>query len=137
MSLPGMVIVVAAVALLPITGVGKSPVPASTFEAVHAGRSCARSTAEPGTMECRYRVGASLEFTIAGVGLPDAGIAFDRSNKSGDYFAGFGLQHQCVIVWPGAAITGSAPARATDVAFVSPRDGKVYKDWAACAHPAR
>ncbi len=136
MSLLKAVIAAALLASASGRASGPKPAPSSTFDAVTAGRSCSQSTAEPGTMECQYRVGTSLQFTIAGVGLPDAGIAFDKSDRDGDYYAGFGLQHQCVIVWPGKATTDATPARVSDLAFVSPSDGKVYRDWAACARHA-
>ncbi len=100
---------------------------ANTYRAVVAGMSCKQSSA--GHLECDYRVGRSLHFTIAGVGDGDAGIAFMESSFGGDFYASVGLLHGCVIVWPGKASKNPNPL---DVAFVSPRDGKVYQDWVTC-----
>ena len=95
------------------------------------GTSCKESRAAGG-IECTYRVGKDLEFSIAGIGDPDAGIVFVRSNFDGDYYASYGLQHGCVIVRHGSA----APSP-NDLAFVSPRNGRVYRTWQECRASTR
>jgi hypothetical protein len=84
-------------------------------------------------MDCRYKVGKDLEFTIAGIGQPDTGVTFVKSSFEGDFYASFGIQHGCVIVKRGQkAVTSqelSGPDSAFDFAFVSPKNGKVYRRW--------
>lgn len=109
---------------VPVQPAGGRP---STYQVVVAGMKCLQNSM--GSMECEYRVGRSLHFNIAGVGDKDAGIAFLASSFEGDYYAGIGVMHGCVIVKPGKAIEGPA---ALDFAFVSPRSGKVYSDWESC-----
>lgn len=106
--------------------------PSTTYNVVEKARVCAPSAADPRQLDCDFRVGKSLHFAIAGVGLADAGIAFSKSDIDGDYYAAFGLEHHCVIIWPGATTIKQAPARWADLAFVSPVNGKVYRDWPSC-----
>jgi hypothetical protein len=96
----------------------------TAFEDTVAGKRCNQNTQ---TISCRYKVGKDLEFTIDGIGDPDTGISFLHSNFDGDYFATFGLRHGCVIVKH-----GRDPRLPPDFAFVSPRNGKVYKTWEDC-----
>ena len=80
-------------------------------------------------VNCTYKVGRDLEFSIDGVGLPDTGITFWRSKGiEGDYFAQFGLMHGCIIIKHGK----HAKVFGKDFAFVSPKNGKVYKNWEDC-----
>jgi hypothetical protein len=102
----------------------------STFDVVEKARVCSRSTIDPEQTDCEYRVGKALRFSIAGVGAVDAGIVFAKSDVDGDYYAAFGLQHSCVIVWPGAA---AVSPKVVDLAFVSPVNGRVYRNWSSCA----
>lgn len=98
----------------------------TTYRVVVAGMSCKQQNTAA-SLECDYRVGRSLHFNIAGVGDKDAGITFLASSFEGDYYATVGVLHGCVIVKP-----GKARDNPFDVAFVSPRNGKVYQDWGAC-----
>ena len=109
------------------TTVATSAVADSIYDLTVKGTSC--QNRDVGGVDCTYRIGKDLEFEIAGIGDPDAGIAFTRSNMSGDFYAKFGLQHGCVIVVRGFA--GSAP-HPIDFAFVSPRNGRVYRTWQEC-----
>ena len=108
-----------------------------TYEAVVKGMSCKQQTSLAVTqLDCEYRVGRSLEFVIAGVGQSDAAITVVRSNGyDADYYASIGVAHGCVIVKPGAAAREAALRRGIDAdfAFVSPKNGKVYKVWQECA----
>ena len=97
----------------------------TTYEAVVSGMTCKQNRS--GSLECAYHVGRSLYFTIAGIGERDAGITFMSSNFDGDFYASIGVLHGCVIVKP-----GKLKPNMIDFAFVSPRDGKVYRDWEAC-----
>lgn len=99
------------------------------FEATTRGTSCG-STSQ-GSLECKYKVGRDLEFSIAAVGQSDAGISFTRSSYSGDYYARFGVQHGCVVIAYGEQ--GLKEAKNPSVyAFVSPRTGRVYRAWTEC-----
>ena len=100
----------------------------STFDVVMSGKVCTVSKNNQ-QIDCEYRVGNGLHFTIAGIGLPDTAITFMQSSFEGDYYATYGMMHGCVIVkrgfkdWKGEFL---------DFAFVSPRNGKVYRDWPSC-----
>ena len=86
-------------------------------------------------LDCVYRVGRDLEFVIAGVGGSDAGITVTKtSGYSGDYYATFGVMHGCVIVKPGSATIRAEMTSGvhSDMAFVSPKTGKVYTSWPEC-----
>ena len=98
----------------------------STYDVVRLGMECRQNSLAD--FECEYRVGESLHFIIAGIGEPDAGIEILESSSRGDYYAKFGLLHQCVIVSPGEQ--GPSPV---DQVFVSPRTGKIHRDWETCA----
>ena len=48
---------------------------------------------------------------------------------NGKYYGTFGILHGCVIVKNGMKNQDKNPL---DIAFVSPINGKVYKDWESC-----
>lgn len=81
-------------------------------------------------MDCEYRVGSALRFSIAGVGQDDALIQFTRVDSTGGFVAGFAALHGCVVIRP---VGDSAAASA----FVSPRDGRVYRAWQLCRQAHR
>lgn len=99
----------------------------TAYEDTFSGKKCKESEFHQ-QLDCEYKVGKDLEFSIDGIGMPDTGVTFVRSNFSGDYYATFGLLHGCIIVKHGKASRLSI----LDVAFVSPKNGKVYKTWEAC-----
>jgi hypothetical protein len=99
----------------------------STFDIVQKARACSRSAIDSTQTDCEYKVGKSLRFSVAGVGTDDAGIVFAKSDADGDFFASMGMLHGCVIVWPGR----TSPSL-IDLAFVSPVNGKAYRDWPSC-----
>ena len=108
-----------------------TPTPNAAYEAVVAGMSCKQISS--GRLDCDYKVGSALRFTIAGVGQSDAVVNFYQVDPQGDFMAGIAPLHGCVIVRPTqqrADSTGSA-------AFVSPHDGKVYRNWNTCLKPTR
>lgn len=98
-----------------------SPSYGSTFDVVLKSKKCEIGRNQQTT--CEFRLGNSLHFAIAGVGQSDASIVFMKSDFEGDYYASFALSHQCVIVFPKGVL---------DLAFVSPRTGKVYRTWPEC-----
>jgi hypothetical protein len=99
----------------------------SAFDATVRGTSC-KALAD-GSLFCKYEIGKDLEFSITSVGEKDAGISFLRSSIKGDYWARFGVMHGCVIVLQGEAVSQST---ALPFAFVSPKNGRVYKSWEEC-----
>jgi hypothetical protein len=103
----------------------------TTYELTVRGAECKQNTG--GDLYCVYKVGRDLEFSIAGVGTPDAGISFLKSSFAGDFYARFGIQHGCVIVAAGEKAPGPATAVGSDFAFVSPANGRVYRTWQECA----
>ena len=121
-----------------MTALGMTPANESTYDAVVRGKSCSRTTdlGPPShQLDCSYQVGHDLLFVIAGVGQTDVAITVLKANGfDADYFFTFGVAHGCVIVKPGTAAAKAAIAagRAPEPAFVSPKDGGVYRTWSAC-----
>lgn len=96
-----------------------------TYDAVLEGMSCKQR--QTGEMDCEYKVGRTLRFLIAGIGQPDVAITFFKADVDGDYYASFAVLHGCVVVKP-----TKLSADTTMFAFVSPRDGKTYRNWPTC-----
>ena len=98
-----------------------------TYENVVKGKNCQETNFQ--RLDCTYRVGRDLYIGIAGIGMPDTGINFYASSLKGDYYASVGVLHGCIIVTPGKLSEGKEDA---GYAFISPQNGKVYKDWPSC-----
>ncbi len=98
-----------------------------TYDDVIKGKSCKESGSQ--RLDCTYRVGRDLYIAIAGIGMPDTGINFYASSLEGDFYASVGLLHGCIIVTPGKLAESNEDG---DYAFISPKNGKVYKDWRSC-----
>lgn len=109
---------------------------APTYDAVVAGMSCKQSALQgERQLDCEYKVGRGLQFTIAGVGQSDAAITVAKaSGYDSDFYFTFGVMHGCVIVKPGTSTRDAALKAGVrpDMAFVSPKTGKVYKTWPEC-----
>jgi hypothetical protein len=101
----------------------------STYDAVIEGMSCRQHGT--GRLDCEYRVGEALRFVITGVGQDDALVNFLKVDSAAGYVAGFSALHLCVVVKPAVADS------AARLAFVSPRDGRVYRVWQHCRQPPR
>ena len=98
----------------------------SAYEDTLSGKRCKETNQQ---INCIYKVGKDLEFSIDGIGLPDTGITISHSKGvEGDYYPTFGLRHGCIIVKHGKV----SSLFVMDYAFVSPRNGKVYKKWEDC-----
>lgn len=106
---------------------------ANTSDAVMSGKRCYSASGGLQAITCEYRVGQDLYFTIDGVGEAEAGITFMRSNFDGDFYATVGALHGCVIVKRGLKHIAEP---FLDYAFVSPKNGKVYRNWKECAEAA-
>ena len=108
----------------------QGPASNRTFDVVIEGMSCRQN--QNGRMDCEYVVAQALRFSIAGVGEEGALISFSKVDSTAGYVAGFSSFHGCVVVRPAAAGDTSAA-----LAFVSPRDGRVYRVWQHCRQPPR
>ncbi len=104
--------------------------PNRTYDAVLEGMNCRQQAS--GRLDCVYDVAESLRFTIAGVGQEDAVISFAHVDSARGFVAGFSTLHGCVVVKPAGAGDSSVA-----LAFVSPRDGRVYRIWQQCKQPPR
>jgi len=102
--------------------------PSNVYEAVLAGKTCHED--EHQNLWCRYKVGQGLDFEIGAFGTPDGSITFYRSEYEGDYYAKIGWLHGCVIVTTGK--NNKLFEFLSAFAFVSPKNGKVYRDWVKC-----
>ena len=94
----------------------------STYHAVVKGKKCQEDRNQ--SLSCSYKVGKTLHIEIAGIGSPDTGIAFLKSDFDGDYYGKYGMLHGCIIV---NSVKGLFA-----FAFISPKNGKVYKSWQKC-----
>ena len=95
----------------------------SVYEIVMlAGKECKASGNN--SISCQYKIGKSLHISIDGIGERDTGISFLKSDIDGDFFATYGIRHGCVII--------KSLQRVGDYAFISPKNGKVYKYWTSC-----
>jgi hypothetical protein len=101
----------------------------TVYEAVLKGKTC-KYEASNQSLNCEYTVGSGLHFVIEGLGQRDTGISFLKSSADEDFYASLGLLHGCVIV--GRGKKGRAIVDVPEFAFVSPRNGKVYKSWEEC-----
>lgn len=80
--------------------------------------------------QCRFQLGTDFQITLTGVGQPNAGIVYERSNFEGQFYASFGVAHGCVIVQAGLARRNAQ--RPHDIAFIQPRTGTVFNSWQEC-----
>jgi hypothetical protein len=99
----------------------------STYDLTLKGKQCKEGLNQQ--LDCDYKIGNDFHLSIGGVGQSDAGVTFIKSNFNGKYYGTFGILHGCVIVKTGIKNTTKNPF---DFAFVSPINGKVYKDWESC-----
>jgi hypothetical protein len=103
---------------------------ADTFDDLVAGRSCVQGPAQQ--LVCTYYVPDVLRIQITAVGNPDSRIDFLKSDVDGDYYAALGMSHGCIIVTAGNALRNREVDRFFDYAFISPRNGNVYRAWQDC-----
>lgn len=106
----------------------KSFAVSSTYDATINGKKCKESTNQ--TLSCDYKIGNSLHISINGIGAPDTGVSFIKSDFDGDFYGTFAIGHGCIIVASGN--NHGKGKEFFDYAFISPRNGKVYKDWKQC-----
>jgi hypothetical protein len=110
-----------------LAGAAASPASNRAYDAVVQGMSCKQQPS--GRMDCDYKVGKSLRFGVAGVGQQDVVINFIKVDSEQDYVASIAPLHGCIVV----RATNTRADSTTSVAFVSPQDGKIYRNWNTCA----
>lgn len=115
------------------TAQGSDPV-SPACELAMSGKSCSEN--QSGTsVDCDFKVGQDLQFSIIGIGQPDVRIVFSNSSMEGDYYATFSVLEGCVVVKHGKKGVPSAQDLLkvmNDVAHISPKDANVYKTWEEC-----
>ena len=99
----------------------------STYDLILKDKKCEEGNNQQ--LDCSYKIGKDFWLSVAGVGTPDAGVTFMKSDFNGEYYGTYGVLHGCVIVKTG---TKSKTINPFDFAFISPKNGKVYKDWQSC-----
>lgn len=110
-----------------ISSLANSAETQNAYQVVVSGQKCSSSRNQ---IQCDYRIGRSLLVQIVGVGLPEVAITTYQADDKGDYYASVGMLHGCVIVKPGE----QTPLEGWgNLAFISPKNGKVYRDWRTCA----
>ena len=112
--------------ILPCVGVAGDDVYLKTL----AGKTCSESKNQK--IECTYTVGNDLKFIIGPIGDDYNSVTFLRSSFDGDYYASFGMLHGCIMVKPGKKTIESDEYIFGQFAFVSPKNGNVYRDWTEC-----
>ena len=117
------------------------PSVSAAFEALLDDMACRQQ--KSGRMDCEFRVGNGVRFVIAGVGQEDVMVSFIQADSGAAYIASMVPLHGCVVVKPLRAgdATRAAGIPASDsvatFAFVSPRTGKVYRNWQTCLSATR
>ena len=104
-----------------------------TYNLVVKGKSCVEGQSQQ--LECTYQVGKDLNIAISGIGQPDTSITFMKSDFDGDFYATYGQRHGCIIIKRGSkGVTskGYGAGSFFDYAFISPKNGKIYKSWEEC-----
>lgn len=99
----------------------------STYDLTVKAKQCKEGSNQ--RLDCNYKIGDDFHLGITAVGQSVAGVSFLKSDVNGKYYGTFGILHGCVIVKNGNKNRDKSPL---DNAFVSPINGKVYKDWESC-----
>jgi hypothetical protein len=113
----------------------------SAFDALLEGMTCRQH--KSGRMDCEFRVGDAIRFVVAGVGQEDVSVAFVQADSAGRYVASIVPLHGCIVVKPThtaeAARDAGIPVSdsVATFAFVSPKTGKVYRNWQTCLSATR
>ncbi len=100
----------------------------STYDAVLKSRLC--NERETQQLDCNYRIADDFWLSIAAVGASNATVHFMASSIEGSYYASFLTESSCVMIIQGKR--RSKVGDFSDLAYVSPRNGKVYQNVADC-----
>lgn len=95
------------------------------FELVVAGAECKQDLNN--WLNCNYKVGHNLKFSIKDAGGSDQVIAFNHSDINDDYAAV--MYFGCIVVIPGKATKNHG---IDDNIYVSPKNGRVYRTRQEC-----
>ena len=103
----------------------------STYDATNNGKSCAnRPDLTRQQRDCDYKIGGDFWLSIAAVGTPMATAHFMKTDFHGKYYASFLPGSYCVMVSKGKS---SGKISVTlDIAYVSLKNGNVYKEIIEC-----
>lgn len=92
----------------------------------------ARCNLEPsGSLTCRYRVGADLEFNLKRVSERGVQLEIVRNTPEGDYYLEPGLVDRCAVVKHGRRGTEGGGAEQS-YALISGKNGLVYQSLREC-----
>lgn len=95
-----------------------------TYHAVIAGKKCHEQRSDQ-SLVCSYKVGRTLDIEINGIGSRNVSVVFLKSDFHGDYYGQYGLMYgSCVLV--------NSVKHPFSIAFISPRNGEVYKTGPEC-----
>ena len=100
----------------------------TVYEMTLIGKSCKEQSSQQ--LSCQYRIGNDLHITLDGIGAPDAGVTFMKSDFDGDFYATYGVGHGCIIVKSGFSKGGGRLYKG--YSFISPKNGKIYEGWREC-----
>ena len=95
------------------------------FELVVAGAECKQDLNN--WLNCNYKVGQNLKFSIKDAGGSDQVISFNHSDINDDYAAV--MYFGCIVVIPGHATKNHGK---DDNVYVSPKNGRVYQTRQEC-----
>ena len=99
-----------------------------TYETAIKSKKCKEGSSQ--LLSCEYKIGQSLHISINGIGAPDTGISFMKSDFHGDFYGTYGVGHGCIIISSGS--NSGKGKTYYDYAFISPKNGKIYKNWREC-----
>lgn len=85
-----------------------------------------------GALTCRYRIGASLEFTLRRVGEPGVRLEVLRNEREGDYALDPEPRERCFVVRHGWSARPAAGAE-RNTAAISAVNGIAYRTLRECA----
>lgn len=93
-----------------------------TYDSALQGKECKDDSMQQ--LTCEYRLGSGLHISIIALGSPYAAVYFRRADFEADYYVVLGLLHGCLII--------KRKANISDLAFISPKNGKIYRGWREC-----
>lgn len=96
----------------------------TAYDLLIASRTCRDAYSQ--NISCTYSAGDSLQLEITSIGSVTTGIVFRKSDFYGGFYAAYGISHGCVVV------NNAKDMR--NPAFISPKNGKVYRSWKECAN---
>lgn len=116
-----------------------------TVDVIRQGMNCTSDTTS-GLMMCNYKVGNDLEYSIWGMGHPDASIIVDKTEgEDSEYDVRFVPNRMCITITAGQKTFQKVQEQYPDdpqarlefsingqYGFVSPANGMVYPEYVEC-----